>query len=89
MKHIAFSKISSAVTLLGGSLIAASAWAQPAQGGYGPGNGMGPGMMGNGYGGGGWMGGGWMGGYGGIWLPILLVVVIAGVVAWIVSQKKK
>ncbi len=87
MKHITFSTILSAVILLGGSLVAASAWAQPAQGGYGPGNGMGPGMMGSsGYG---WMGGSWMGGYGGIWLPILLVVVIAGVVAWVVSQKKK
>lgn len=31
--------------------------------------------------GGGW-GSGWMGGYGGVWGPILLVVVIAGVVAW-------
>lgn len=32
----------------------------------------------------GWMGGG----YGGIWL-ILLVIVIAGLVAWIVAQKRK
>jgi hypothetical protein len=36
------------------------------------------------------MGGfGWMGGYGAIWVPILLVIVVAGVVAWIVKQKGK
>lgn len=35
------------------------------------------------------MGGvGWMGGYGGIWVPILLVVVV-GLVAWVVMQKRK
>lgn len=38
--------------------------------------------------GGGWMGGGWMGGYGGYVLPILLVVVV-GLVAWIVMQRRK
>ena len=38
--------------------------------------------------GGGW-GMGWMGGYGGLWVPILLVVVVAGVVALIVQQKGK
>ena len=38
--------------------------------------------------GGGW-GIGWMGGYGGIWVPILLVVVVAGVVAFIVQRKGK
>ncbi len=32
--------------------------------------------------------GGWMGGYGGAWVPILLVVVI-GLVAWIVLQRRK
>jgi hypothetical protein len=37
---------------------------------------------------GGMAGGGWMGGYGGYWLPILLVVVI-GLVAWVVMQKRK
>ncbi len=40
---------------------------------------------------GGWMGGGmggWMGGYGGVWIPILLVIVV-GLVAWIVMQKRK
>jgi hypothetical protein len=42
--------------------------------------------MGGGMWGGGWMGGG---GYDGIWLPILLVIVIAGLVAWIVTQKRR
>ena len=32
---------------------------------------------------------GWMGGYGGIWTPILLIVVVAGVVALIVGRKDK
>ena len=32
--------------------------------------------------------GGWMGGYGGVWVPILLVVVV-GLVAWIVMQRRK
>ena len=67
----------------GASLLAASAFAQPSQGGaYGPGNGMGSGMMsGNGF--------GWMSGYGGIWLPLLLVILVAGLVAWFVAQKRK
>ncbi len=35
------------------------------------------------------MGGvGWMGGYGGYWVPVLLVVVV-GLVAWIVIQRRK
>jgi uncharacterized membrane protein len=38
--------------------------------------------------GGGHWGGGWMGGYGGVWVPVLLVVVV-GLVAWIVLQKRK
>ena len=38
---------------------------------------------------GGMWGGGWMGGYGGIWGPILLVVVIAGVVAFVMQRKGK
>lgn len=38
--------------------------------------------------GGGW-GMGWMGGYGGIWVPILLVVVVAGVLALIMQRKGK
>jgi hypothetical protein len=32
--------------------------------------------------------GGWMGGYGGYWVPFLLVVVV-GVVVWVVLQKRK
>ena len=44
-------------------------------------------MMNGSMGGGGWMGG-WMGGYGGYWLPILLVVVV-GLVAWVIMQKRK
>ena len=36
------------------------------------------------------MGGfGWMGGYGGAWMPILVVIVVAGLVVWVVSQKNK
>lgn len=39
---------------------------------------------------GGGMGGyGWMGGYGGIWLPLLLVVAAVGLVVWVVKQKGK
>jgi len=64
------------------------------QGAYGPGmmggnaqgqnqGGYGSRMMGGGY------GFGWMGGYGGIWVPILLVILVAGLVAWVVRQKKK
>ena len=33
-------------------------------------------------------GGGWMGGYGGYWMPVLLVVVV-GLVVWVVVQKRK
>lgn len=33
-------------------------------------------------------GGGWMGGYGGYWVPVL-VLVIVGLVAWIAMQKRK
>jgi hypothetical protein len=42
----------------------------------------GPGMM---YG----YGVGWMGGYGGTWVAILLVILGAGVVAWIVKLKRQ
>lgn len=38
--------------------------------------------------GGAW-GSGWMGGYGGVWMPILLVVVVAGLVAWIIKRGGK
>ena len=34
------------------------------------------------------MNGAWMGGYGGAWVPILLVVLV-GLVAWVVMQKRK
>ena len=78
MKHINLRKTLNSAVLIGGPIVATSALAQ-SQGGYG----MGSGMMG-GYGAG-WMGGG----YGGIWVPILLVAVVAGLVAWIVAQKRK
>jgi hypothetical protein len=84
MKRISVRNLLNAAALAGGSILAANAWAQPSQGNYGPGsNGMGPGMMGNDY------GFGWMGGYGGIWVPILLVAAVVGVVVWVVAQKKK
>jgi hypothetical protein len=38
---------------------------------------------------GGMWGGGWMGGYGGAWAPILLVIVVAALVAWVVKGKGK
>ena len=37
---------------------------------------------------GGMHGTGWMGGYGGYWGPVLLIIVI-GLVAWVVMQKRK
>ena len=37
---------------------------------------------------GGMGGGGWMFGYGGFWLPVLLVVVV-GLVVWVVMQRRK
>jgi len=83
MKRMNLSKNLSAAALIGGTIVAASALAQ-SQGGYGPGNDMGSGGMMGGYGFN-WMGGG----YGGIWLPVLLVIVVAGLVAWIVAQKRK
>lgn len=46
-------------------------------------------QYGNMMGGGGMWNGGWMGGYGGIWVPVLLIVVVAGVVVWVVKQKGK
>ena len=42
-------------------------------------------MMDGGSWGMGWMGGG----YGGFWLPVLLVVVVVGAVVWGVKQKSK
>ena len=38
---------------------------------------------------GGGLGVGWMGGYGGIWMPILMLVVVVAIVVWIVKQQKK
>ena len=32
---------------------------------------------------------GWMGGYGGVWGPVLLVVVVVGVVALLMQRKSK
>ena len=34
------------------------------------------------------MNSGWMGGFGGFWVPVLLVIVV-GLVAWVVMQKRK
>lgn len=79
VKRINLRKTFNAALMTGGALGATSVLAQ-SQGGYG----MGSGMMGGW--GGGWMGGG---GYGGMVLLGLLVIVVAAVVAWIVSQKKK
>lgn len=31
---------------------------------------------------------GWMGGYGGMWMPILMIVVVVALVVWIFKQKK-
>lgn len=74
MQRINLRKTLSTAALTGGTIVAANALAQ-GQGGYGSG------MM-SGY------GAGWMGGYGGILLPILLVVVV-GLVAWVVMNRKK
>ena len=47
-------------------------------------------MMNGGTGSDGWMNGyGAMGGYGGIWVPTLLVIVVVGLVAWVVTQNRK
>ncbi len=82
MKHMSLRKTLSAAVSIGGTIVAASALANPSQGGYGPAYGIGTGMMG-GY------GVGWMGGYGGIGVPILLVIVVAGFVAWVITQNRK
>jgi len=67
-----------AAVLIVGTIMAASALADTQEGGSGMGSGM---MGGNGT--------GWMGGYGGIWVPILLVAVVAGIAGWIVARKRK
>lgn len=36
----------------------------------------------------GW-GSGWMGGYGGYWVPILVLAAVVGLVVWVVQQQKK
>ena len=86
MKRMNLRKNLSAAALIGATIVTTTALAQPSQGGNGPGSGM---MGGNGPG---WMDGygfGGMGGYGGMWLPIVVVIAVAGLVAWIVSQKRK
>ncbi len=32
---------------------------------------------------------GWMGGDGGIWVPILLAILVAGFVIWLIKRKDK
>ena len=82
-------RILRAAASIAGTGISTNVLADPSQGGSGSGSGYGmnSGMM-DGYGVG-WMNGGWMNGYGGIWAPILLVIVVVALVAWIVQQKKK
>lgn len=47
-------------------------------------------MMNGGAGYNGWMNGyGAMGGYGGPWVPTLFVIAVVGLVAWVVTQKRK
>ena len=79
MKHMNLRKNLNATVLIAGTIMTASTLADTQEVGY---DGMGSGMMG-GY------GTGWMGGYGGIWVPILLVAVVAGLVGWFVAQKRK
>ena len=38
---------------------------------------------------GGMWNGGWMGGYGGMWVPVLLVIGVVAVVAWMLGRKGK
>jgi hypothetical protein len=78
MKRMNLRKNLNTIVLIAGTIMAASALADT-QEGYG----MGSGMMG-GYGNG-RMGGG----YSGIWVPILLVAVVAGLVGWIVAKTGK
>lgn len=78
MTHINYRKALNGALSISGATIGAVARGDTSRGS----DVMSPGMMGgNGY--------GWMGGYGGIWLPILLVIVIVVLVAWIITQKKK
>ena len=34
-------------------------------------------------------GGGWMGGYGGMWMPVLVLVAVVALVAWIGKRSGK
>ena len=63
MKRMNLRKTLSGAALIGAMIVGTTALADPPQGGYGPGYGMGPGMMGN-YGPGYNMGPGMMGGFG-------------------------
>ena len=36
---------------------------------------------------GGMGGGGWMWGYGGMWMPVILLVVVVAIVVWVVKRK--
>ena len=74
MKRINLRKNLNTAVLLAGTIVATTALADMQQGGSG--------MM-DGY------GTGWMDGSGGIWVPILLFAVVAGLVGWIVAKKKK
>jgi len=38
---------------------------------------------------GGMWGVGWMGGYGGIWVPTLLVAAVVGLVVWVVKRNRR
>ena len=38
---------------------------------------------------GGMRNGGWMGGYGGMWVPILLIIIVVAAVAWMLGRKGK
>lgn len=75
MKRMNLRKHLNAAVWIGGMIVTASALADTQQGGDGAG------MMSS-------YGTGWMGGYGGIWVPILLVAVVAGLVGWIVAHKE-
>jgi hypothetical protein len=77
MNRMNLRKNLNAAVLIAGTIMATSALADT-EGSFG----MGSGMMG-GY------GTGWMGGYGGIWVPILLVAVVASLAGWIIAQKRK
>ncbi len=78
MNRMSLRKHVNAAVVIAATIMSASALADTQQGGYG----MGSGMMG-GY------GTGWMGGHGGGWVLILLIAVVAGLVGWIIAQKRK